>query len=63
MNDFELQKLYDWIKSDDREPAQTKFSAGIIRDIAKEFEFILYKTSDNGVCPNCGKLNGSWLFY
>jgi hypothetical protein len=35
----ESQKLYEWMLSDKREPAQTYFSSGVIRNIAKEIEF------------------------
>lgn len=34
----ESQKLYEWMLSDKREPAQTYFSSGVIRNIAKEIE-------------------------
>ena len=34
----ESQKLYEWMLSDKREPAQTYFSSGVIRIIAKEIE-------------------------
>lgn len=35
----ELQRLWDWIKDENRKPAQTHFTAGTLRNIAKEFEF------------------------
>jgi hypothetical protein len=35
----ESQKLYEWMLSDKREPAQTYFSSGVIRNTAKEIEF------------------------
>jgi hypothetical protein len=37
--ELESQKLYEWMLSDKREPAQTYFSSGVIRNIAKEIEF------------------------
>jgi hypothetical protein len=37
---MKLQKrLYDWLMDENREPAQTKFSAGTLRNVAKEIEF------------------------
>ena len=42
-NDFhqnEMERLYDWIESDNREPAQTFFSAGIARNIATKIEML-----------------------
>jgi hypothetical protein len=35
----ESQKLYEWMLSNKIEPAQTHFSSGVIRNIAKEIEF------------------------
>jgi hypothetical protein len=37
--EIESQKLYEWMLSDKREPAQTHFSSGVIRNISKEIEF------------------------
>ena len=34
-----LSLLYEWIMDENREPANTKFTAGTMRNIAKEFEF------------------------
>ena len=39
--DQELDKLYEWLMSEEREPARTHFTAGKVRNIAKEFEFQL----------------------
>lgn len=40
-SDFELQRLFDWLQDNKREPAQTKFTAGMTRNVAREFEFLL----------------------
>lgn len=40
-DDFDLQRLYDWLTSENREPAQTKFTAGLLRNVAREIEFQL----------------------
>jgi len=40
-SDFELQRLYDWLQSPKREPAQTKFTAGMTRNVAREIERLL----------------------
>lgn len=40
-SDFELQRLYDWLRTENREPAQTKFTAGMTRNVAREFEYLL----------------------
>lgn len=37
----ELQRLYDWLQDPEREPAQTKFTAGLTRNVAREFEYLL----------------------
>lgn len=37
--DESIKRVYDWLMDDNREPAQTKFSAGAIRDLAKEIEY------------------------
>lgn len=37
--DFQLDRLYEWLMDENREPAQTKFTAGALRDVAKEIEF------------------------
>lgn len=42
--DFEMKRLYEWLQSENREPAQTKFTAGWTRNVAKEFEYQLKKT-------------------
>ena len=38
---FELQRLFDWLQETKREPAQTKFTAGMTRNVAREFEYLL----------------------
>ena len=40
-SDFELQRLFDWLQDPKREPAQTKFTAGMTRNVAREFEYLL----------------------
>ncbi len=42
----ESQKLYEWMLSNKIEPAQTHFSSGVIRNIAKEIEFREEKHKD-----------------
>lgn len=37
----EIKKIYDWLMSENREPAQTYFTSGESRDLAKEIEFRL----------------------
>ncbi len=39
----ELKRLYDWLMDENREPAQTFFTAGELRNVAKEMEFKLHK--------------------
>lgn len=43
-DDFQLQRLYDWIMDENREPAKTKFTAGTLRNVANEIEFRLKQT-------------------
>lgn len=40
-SDFELQRLFDWLQDANREPAQTKFTAGMTRNVAREIEYLL----------------------
>lgn len=40
-SDFELQRLLDWLQDAKREPARTKFTAGMTRNVAREFEYLL----------------------
>lgn len=37
----DLQRLYDWLIDDNREPARTKFTSGLLRNVASEIEFKL----------------------
>lgn len=37
----DLDKLYEWIMDENRKPAQTYFTSGTARNIAKEIEFRL----------------------
>lgn len=39
--DENLKRLYDWLMDEKREPAQTFFSSGSLRNVAKEIEFRL----------------------
>ena len=39
--DINLQRLYDWLMDDNREPAKTKFTSGMLRNVANEIEFRL----------------------
>lgn len=40
-SDIQLKRLYDWLMDEKREPAQTNFTAGWIRNVAREIEFKL----------------------
>ena len=40
-SEFELQRLFDWLQDTKREPAQTKFTSGMTRNVAREFEYLL----------------------
>lgn len=39
--DWDLNKLYQWLMDENKRPAQTAFTAGITRNIAKEIEYRL----------------------
>jgi len=39
--------LYNWLMDENREPAQTKFSAGDLRNLAKEIEYRLNEAIKN----------------
>ena len=39
---FEVQRLHEWLQDPNREPAQTRFTAGITRNVAKEIEFLIF---------------------
>lgn len=39
--EYELERLYDWVTSEKRELAQTKFTSSKTRDIASEIEYRL----------------------
>ena len=41
--EYDLERLYDWIIYPKREKANTAFPSGMIRKIAEEFEYQLYK--------------------
>lgn len=40
-SDFELNKLFEWLQTPEREPAQSKFTAGMTRNVAREVEYLL----------------------
>ena len=40
-DEFKLRRLYDWLTSENREPSKTKFTAGMLRNVANEIEFQL----------------------
>ncbi len=42
---IDFDSLYEWLTDINREPAQTKFTSGKLRDIAKEIEFELKRTN------------------
>ena len=35
----DLTRLYEWLMNEDREPANTFFTSGELRNVAKEIEF------------------------
>ena len=41
--DYDLERLYEWVLDPEREPAQTRFTAGWLRQIALEIEIMLNK--------------------
>ena len=43
----DLQRLYEWLITENREPSQTKFTDGELRNVAKEIEFQIKK--GNGI--------------
>lgn len=40
-SDFELQRLLEWLQEEPRTHANTKFTAGMTRNVAREFEYLL----------------------
>ena len=40
-SDFELQRLFNWLQDAKREPAQTKFTSGMTRNVAREIEYLI----------------------
>jgi len=38
-SEFQLKRLYDWLMDEKRENANTKFTAGWLRNVAKEIQF------------------------
>ncbi|MDX1471881.1 MAG: hypothetical protein R3213_10320 [Flavobacteriaceae bacterium] len=45
-SEYDLKRLYDWLMDENREPANTKFTAGMLRNVAREIEYRL-KNGDN----------------
>ena len=43
LEDGELQRLYNWVMDPERAPAQTYFTAGMTRNVAKEIEYLITK--------------------
>ena len=43
MKDSEVYELIEWLQDANREPAQTKFTAGLTRNLAREIEFLINK--------------------
>ena len=41
LSNFEFQRLFEWLQEPKREPAQTKFTSGMTRNIAREIEYLL----------------------
>lgn len=54
-SDFELQRLYDWLMDENRKPANTAFTSGMTRNVAREIEFRL---SQSGESPQESKGDG-----
>lgn len=42
-SDSQLRRLYDWLRTENRSPAQTHFTAGWLRNVAREIEFQLHE--------------------
>lgn len=42
----QLNRLYEWIKSDNRKSADTAFTSGVMRNIAREFELLISEQND-----------------
>ena len=45
---FALIRLYKWLRDEEREAATTKFTAGPLRNVAREMEFLLANAKKNG---------------
>lgn len=45
-SEFELQRLYDWLMDEKRKPANTAFTSGITRNVAREIEFRLAQSGE-----------------
>jgi len=44
---YDPEKMYNWLTSEKREPAQTHFTAGPERNVARELEFLLHQVSEH----------------
>jgi hypothetical protein len=41
--DEKFNRLMEWLIDENREPAKTKFTAGALRNLAREIEFAIFK--------------------
>lgn len=61
ITEIDLNKLYSWLMDENRKPAQTHFTQGIARNIAKEIEYRIKhqhppqskEISEYQICPKC----------
>lgn len=44
-DNFELQRLYDWLINENRKPATNVFTSGLLRNVAKEIEFKIWNVT------------------
>jgi len=44
-NKFDIERLHDWIKNPNREKANTAFTEGDLRNLAREIEFMIFEQS------------------
>lgn len=44
---YDPEKMYNWLTSEKREPAQTHFTAGPERNVARELEFLLHQAGEH----------------
>jgi len=43
----DLERLYEWLQEENRKKAQTKFTAGLLRNVAKEIEYQIWKAKQS----------------